>query len=419
MSPKKFEKKFLCRSFKKGGYSAGEGYLIEAKLWHIEVSNSWTEQLDRAFKQCKRALATKDMVLDHINKRATLDIKVSKMDRGAKGVKRTMQCLCANNTCLPECPFSVSADLLGKVEKFNGTSSGLTLLKDKSPPTKSQIVKTWQLLFGAEATLGGSSTVAHLGRRKSNAILSYERKRERRWLRRSAWTYRRAGEMEVQFAAGDLRVQESVDREWRGQVGRGRSLGQTVLGKPHLPASESAEPPFKSHPLEPGQSSGFTTGILAGGLSTAATLSLWTQMPRSPARSCFARSRKEVGTSKAGGGGWTSADSWSPAATCSIGWHDKGRWHQRKIMHDWGWAVASTGVVQENETEFSGRHGLLFGGGSTSILDRFLSPGGWTSADSWSPAAICCIGWHDKGPWHQRKTMRYWWWAVASTGVNI
>jgi hypothetical protein len=126
------------------------------------------------------------------------------MDRGAKGVKRTMQCLCANNTCLPECPFSVSADLLGKVEKFNGTSSGLTLLKDKSPPTKSQIVKTWQLLFGAEATLGGSSTVAHLGRRKSNAILSYERKRERRWLRRSAWTYRRAGEMEVQFAAGDL-----------------------------------------------------------------------------------------------------------------------------------------------------------------------------------------------------------------------
>lgn len=48
--------KGLASALQEGGYAAGEGYLIEAKLWHIEEGNVWTDQLDRTFRQCKRAL---------------------------------------------------------------------------------------------------------------------------------------------------------------------------------------------------------------------------------------------------------------------------------------------------------------------------------------------------------------------------
>lgn len=40
-----------------GKSTAGDGYLIEAKLLHIEGGHGWNDQLDRCFKQCKRALA--------------------------------------------------------------------------------------------------------------------------------------------------------------------------------------------------------------------------------------------------------------------------------------------------------------------------------------------------------------------------
>ena len=38
-------------------------------------------------------------------------------------------------------------ELLSKVETFNGTNSGLSLLKNKTPASKSQIVKTWQWIL--------------------------------------------------------------------------------------------------------------------------------------------------------------------------------------------------------------------------------------------------------------------------------
>ena len=236
--------KGLASALQEGGYSAGEGYLVEAKLWHVEEGHQWSDQLDRTFKQCKRALTrgqgprkraaevpkaqrdtparlsftqankavkfgaeifrfcviwmlrelelanlnTDDILLDYICKKVTLNIRVSKMDPSAKGVRRTLQCLCSGDACLQECPFRASAELLSKVEKFNGTNSGLALLKNKTPATKAQIIKTWQWLFGAEVTgHSGRRTgalnymrsgwavgqVAHLGRWKSNAILSY------------------------------------------------------------------------------------------------------------------------------------------------------------------------------------------------------------------------------------------------------
>ena len=46
----------FASSLKEGGYTAGDGYLIEAKLLHVEGGHGWNEQLDRCFKQCKRAL---------------------------------------------------------------------------------------------------------------------------------------------------------------------------------------------------------------------------------------------------------------------------------------------------------------------------------------------------------------------------
>lgn len=79
-------------------------------------------------------------------------------------------------------------DLVGKVEKFNSTGSLLLLTKDKQPATKAQLVYSWKAIFG-EGVTGHSgrrtgalsyirsgrsvAQVAHLGRWKSAAILSY------------------------------------------------------------------------------------------------------------------------------------------------------------------------------------------------------------------------------------------------------
>eukprot|EP00435_Cladocopium_sp_Y103_P064633 s1151_g26.t1 len=236
--------KGLASALSEGGYRAGEGYLIEAKLWHVEEGHPWNDALDRTFKQCKRALSrgqgppkrakevdehtrkhpnklnfsatnegvkfgaelflmafvwmlreielaglcTGDVIMDHLAKRVTLNLSVSKMDPAAKGVKRTLQCLCTAGPCQAECPYFVSKDLVEKIEKYNGTGSGLALTKGKTGASKAQIIKTWRALYGKE-TSGHSgrrsgalayirsgwsiSQVAHLGRWKSSAILAY------------------------------------------------------------------------------------------------------------------------------------------------------------------------------------------------------------------------------------------------------
>ena len=236
--------KALASALQEGGYKAGESYLIEAKLWHIEEGHSWGDTLDRAFKQCKRALArgqgpkkmalevgaearakpsklnfsqsgkavkfgaelfvfcttwmlreielgiltSGDLLVDHINKKVTLHLRLSKMDQEGQGVRRTLQCLCRTNLCDKECPYHVTCDLVNKVEKFNGSNTAVAMMKNKAPATKAQIIKTWRWLFGQGVSghsgrrsgalsyirAGWSITqVAHLGRWKSNAILAY------------------------------------------------------------------------------------------------------------------------------------------------------------------------------------------------------------------------------------------------------
>ena len=199
----------FASSLKEGGYTAGDGYLIEAKLLHVEGGHGWNEQLDRCFKQCKRALTrgkgpskkapevelhqrekrlkpnwgkaatlvkfgvelflfamtwmlrelelvcmdTDDVFfVDHTRKKVTITINTSKMDPEAKGVKRTLQCLCTGAACERECPFSVSYKLVTLVESFNGTGSMLALKKNKKSPSKYAVVNTWRAHLGPGLT---------------------------------------------------------------------------------------------------------------------------------------------------------------------------------------------------------------------------------------------------------------------------
>ena len=206
--------KGLASALSDGGYKAGEGYLVEAKLWHVEEGHPWSDQLDRVFKQCKRALTrgqgprkkakevskeerlkpkklsfqkadkavkfgkelfdfcvvwmlreielaalnTEDLVTDHISKRVCLNLKLSKMDAEGKGIRRTLQCLCTSNNCGSECPYWISVNLVNLVERFNGTGSPLALVKNRELATKAQVIKTWRWLYGPEVS-------GHSGRR--------------------------------------------------------------------------------------------------------------------------------------------------------------------------------------------------------------------------------------------------------------
>lgn len=198
----------LASALKAGNYKAGEGYLVESKLMHIEAGFSWSEQLDRAFKQCKRALdrgkgprkkalevdfqmrsnpkkltweqsskvvkfpgllftfavnwmlraielaavKTEHIILDYHKKKVALKLETSKMDQGGSGVMRTLQCLCKGSSCVAECPYKVALEILKRVENFNGTNSFICLTSTKGTPTKQQIIQAWRMLYGKAVT---------------------------------------------------------------------------------------------------------------------------------------------------------------------------------------------------------------------------------------------------------------------------
>ena len=72
------------------------------------------------------SLTTNSFLVDHMGKKVTLNLLVSKSDQDAVGVKRTLQCVCSSNKCKWDCPFRVTLDVVCKVEKFNG--HGVTTL---------------------------------------------------------------------------------------------------------------------------------------------------------------------------------------------------------------------------------------------------------------------------------------------------
>ena len=161
---------------------------------HIEAGFSWSEQLDRAFKQCKRALdrgkgprkkalevdlqmrsnpkkltweqsskvvkfpgllftfavnwmlraielaavKTEHIILDYHKKKVALKLETSKMDQQGSGVMRTLQCLCKGSSCAAECPYKVALEVLKRVENFNGTNSYICLTSTKGTPPNSK-----------------------------------------------------------------------------------------------------------------------------------------------------------------------------------------------------------------------------------------------------------------------------------------
>ena len=199
--------KMLATAFKEAGYKSGSVYLAEAKLMHVEAGGDWTAQLDRVFKQSKRALdrgrgpkskapevpvqvrqeanyekkVYKSVVLfprelfqfglvwmlreveianfdlDDLEvnthyKKVTLRWKVSKTDPEAGEVRRTLQCLCHGQSCAWECPFFTTVDLMDKVKKRWGEESKLARTKGGEIPKKNQIVSAWVEVFKRRVT---------------------------------------------------------------------------------------------------------------------------------------------------------------------------------------------------------------------------------------------------------------------------
>ena len=160
--------------------------------------------------------------LDEEKKLVTLSWPVSKTDPEARGVKRTLQCLCGG-TCSSECPYKVSADLVKKVTEFNGQHSLLAVTKSGQGVEKSQVVASWAHLFGMK--VGGHSArrtgaleyirsgwevpqVAYLGRWKSSVILSYAQE--------ALETV--PANAKCQAKTGNLYPQEFLDREEVAQM---------------------------------------------------------------------------------------------------------------------------------------------------------------------------------------------------------
>lgn len=233
----------LAAALKEARYKSAVIYLTEAKLVHVERGWEWSAQLDRYFKLCKASLSrakgpskkapevpefvrkipppkdvswrtkvvfayelfllatvwmlreievssltTNSFLLDHMGKKVTIDLLVSKSDQDAVGVKRTLQCVCASAKCEWDCPFRVTLDVVCKVEKFNGTGSQLCIRRDRKAVTKYSLVSAWCTVF--QMKVGGHSgrrsgalhyvrlgwtlpQIAFLGRWKSNIVVEY------------------------------------------------------------------------------------------------------------------------------------------------------------------------------------------------------------------------------------------------------
>lgn len=237
--------KMLSGLMWKAGYKSIEIYLSEVKQLHIEHGHVWTQLLDMVFKKCKRAAARdrgprkkapevrlevrkakrkallpasvpvlfpkelflfamvwmlreidfaeifmKDVVFDKEKKLVELHWRKDKMDQAAAGKMRVLACRCAAKTCMPECPYGVSLNLVNKVNARFAVADRLCYLKKhpSKPPTKSQITSSWSLAYGQKVTghsgrrtgalnyirLGWSiPQVSYLGRWKSAVVYDY------------------------------------------------------------------------------------------------------------------------------------------------------------------------------------------------------------------------------------------------------
>ena len=212
---------------------SGDQYLGELRTMHVEAGYPVGELLDRTFKLCQRALRRdrgpeiqeqtiwenlqgkkavllpilayywavvwmlreielrevkiKDVKIDMGQKRVTLTIRKSKMDQAAKGVRRTLACICGSSDCGMDCPWSLAVIVLGRRDKGSredhlfGTVGGMKATKDA-------MTRAWQTLLNEDIKghtprrTGAMHYVrqgmaiqdlAYLGRWKSQAVLRY------------------------------------------------------------------------------------------------------------------------------------------------------------------------------------------------------------------------------------------------------
>eukprot|EP00435_Cladocopium_sp_Y103_P006119 s3866_g1.t6 len=205
-----FALKLLTGTLKESGYKSTSSYLVEAKVHHIELGHPWNALLDRNFKLCLSAakrgvgprkkaaevpenawanadllpdgkdtgtkvclaghlfacgthwmlreielagLSSGDIEFDSATRTVTLLWRESKMDTGASGIKRTLQCVCSEG-CDLRCPYAVLETLVSCAALKGAKRASLAVTKGGKPATKSDIV-------------------AYLGRWKSNVILEY------------------------------------------------------------------------------------------------------------------------------------------------------------------------------------------------------------------------------------------------------
>ena len=239
-----FSIKLIAATLKEAGYKSAYTYLIEAKSYHLEQGFEWTHSLDRWFKlsinASKRgmgprkkakevpedawanfsilpdhfdrklkvrlpmhlfavgvhwmlqeievaALSSNDIKLDCTNRMVSLTLTESKMDTAARGVSRTMQCICTD-ACDLRCPYAVMEVLVNHAA-LKGAPNGLLATSIKNEEvTKAELIKDWNTLYGTGIT-GHSARrsgalqyirkgwaiaqVGYLGRWKSSIILEY------------------------------------------------------------------------------------------------------------------------------------------------------------------------------------------------------------------------------------------------------
>lgn len=152
--------KGLDSALQEGGYKAGEGYIIEAKLWHIEdaqgnkAGEPDIERLDDGSPQQESHSTPPHQQDGPGGSRCEAHLAVpvpQQLVRAGMPVQSHLR---------------PSYGLVDKVEKFNGSNTPVAMMKDKKPATKAQIVKTWRWLYGQGVS-------GHSGRR--SGALSYIR----------------------------------------------------------------------------------------------------------------------------------------------------------------------------------------------------------------------------------------------------
>lgn len=131
-------------------------------------------------------LQAADVSLDFSNKLVTINIRKSKMDQSAHGVKRTLKC-CGNSSCTRLCPWGLAIRVLSDHTSPSETTP-LFPDKDGTQIQKVKMVKSWmdnvnEELTGHSARRSGAMWYARkglpvheiglLGRWKSSAVFRY------------------------------------------------------------------------------------------------------------------------------------------------------------------------------------------------------------------------------------------------------